>query len=820
MRLVHYTVSQIRVAATCPRLHWFDARESAARGEPVVSRIWRKSEVLPGGGALFHRGIERFNAMAATAPEVLEALSSADDPEQLRQVFLRYFNGNCIKLEALAERDVPLRRAFIAAVHAYMDELSNVAAHARRGSVSARDVQVQLFGDNRKRVDVTFHVAGDVQVHVTGAIDYVFFDTRLGRHRIIDYKLTPARSPNNDLFQVYTYALMHHHQHGTNPDVAVFYLHPERQMFEAPWERVLEHRARVYDLIASMVAWSDSARGEGAVSPPGDTSYCSQCKHERSGECASTLGPKERGDWDRRWRELASSQPGAPSVDVREPESSDDPEEEEDSELASADQVIVAAPAKPVRSARKSAPRRAPKPPPAPETDTDDPEARPSISPPTSEVSDGLFVGESPRGPVTIDPCILRTHVAVVGAAGSGKTWMAKVITEEALRSGVPVLAIDPQGDLVQMLSGRDVDEVAPHLRPAFRDFHSKVEVRIFTPGTSHGIRLSLDPVRLPSAEDLQRISNPDRRAEEETQLVEAVAANLVGLCRSGGEEKAQRAFLYRVLASMPKTGAIRIRDIVAAVSNPDSLGLEEDELNLLIRKPDREKLARTLNTFTQGASARLFEGGTRLDLSDFVRPSEPGRVPLNVVYLNALTDDDQKHFFLSSLATEVYRWMITRLDATKPGVNLLFYIDEARDWIPAGSRKPAAKDPLIRLFTQGRKYGVGCLFCTQSPRSVDYNVFGNASTKFIGRLEAAQDVDRVTDWFSNDGGTPPWIAARKGAAKGSFVARWPDMPEHFSGLEFKGRQLFTRHEGAWSPDRVEREVERVRGSGTEIATR
>jgi hypothetical protein len=334
-------------------LHWFDARETASRGETVVSRIWRKSEVLPGGGALFHRGIERFNAMASTAPEVRDALSTADDPEQLRQVFLRYFNSHCIKLDALAERPVPLRMAFISAVQAYMDELANVAAHARRGSVSARDVQAQLFGDNRKRVDVTFHVADDVQVHVTGAIDYVFFDTRLGRHRIIDYKLTPARSPNNDLFQVYTYALMHHHQHGTNPDVAVFYLHPGRQMFEAPWERVLEHRARVYDLIASMVAWSDTARGQGKISPPGDTSYCSQCKHERSGACASTLGPKEHGEWDRRWRELASSQRGAPGVDVREPHGLDEPEADDDSELASADQVIVAAPATQERSVRK-----------------------------------------------------------------------------------------------------------------------------------------------------------------------------------------------------------------------------------------------------------------------------------------------------------------------------------------------------------------------------------------------------------------------------------------------------------------------------------
>jgi DNA helicase HerA-like ATPase len=72
------------------------------------------------------------------------------------------------------------------------------------------------------------------------------------------------------------------------------------------------------------------------------------------------------------------------------------------------------------------------------------------------------------------------------------------------------------------------------------------------------------------------------------------------------------------------------------------------------------------------------------------------------------------------------------------------------------GGAKPPAKDPLIRLFTQGRKYGVACLLCTQSPRSVDYNVFGNCSTKLIGRLESDQDLDRVADWFTTQGPAPP----------------------------------------------------------------
>src|SRR4051795_677703 len=115
-------------------------------------------------------------------------------------------------------------------------------------------------------------------------------------------------------------------------------------------------------------------------------------------------------------------------------------------------------------------------------------------------------------------------------------------------------------------------------------------------------------------------------------------------------------------------------------------------------------------------------------------------------------------------------------------GARLLFYLDEARDYVPAGSRRPTAKEPLIRLFAQGRKYGVACLLCTQSPRSVDYNVFGNCSTKVIGRLESAQDAGRVAEWFAAAGPSPDWLRDRAGADSGTFVLRWPGMPAELEG--------------------------------------
>ena len=53
---------------------------------------------------------------------------------------------------------------------------------------------------------------------------------------------------------------------------------------------------------------------------------------------------------------------------------------------------------------------------------------------------------------VDLDPGDLLTHALIVGMTGSGKTGLAVTLIEETLRSGVPVLAIDPKGDLGNLL--------------------------------------------------------------------------------------------------------------------------------------------------------------------------------------------------------------------------------------------------------------------------------------------------------------------------------------------------------------------------------
>jgi DNA helicase HerA-like ATPase len=70
---------------------------------------------------------------------------------------------------------------------------------------------------------------------------------------------------------------------------------------------------------------------------------------------------------------------------------------------------------------------------------------------------------------VLYDSKDLNTHAVIIGMTGSGKTGLGIALLEEALIDNIPVIAIDPKGDLPNLLL------TFPQLHPAeFRPWISE----------------------------------------------------------------------------------------------------------------------------------------------------------------------------------------------------------------------------------------------------------------------------------------------------------------------------------------------------------
>lgn len=814
------TVSQVRLAAACPRMAYFDADHTRRhqRRHRSATRLWKRidDQGVVGLGSLFHAAVERFQQKAPQEKLLAGWVLDADSVDAIAQAVLMHVYRTHLSRRRLERAAGNQQQAFMLALRRYVFELAEILWYGRQSGVAVAEMVDQMFGDQRRLVDVSFAVGpSGRRVNVHGRLDFVFFDWRSGRRRIIDYKLMPPDQPEKDLAQIGLYALMHDVQHGTQPDAAVLYLHPRRIMLERSWREIDGRRRETYRLVASLRDWLEfDEETETGLKPPGDEAYCATCPWRR--ECVSRLGPKSEGDFlpleqisptptptptPRPQLTRASSPDMAPfaSPDVSTPG-------------VTAPVGGMVSDAVPIGSAsdphaENHADARV-----APHGELPASEfGAPIVTPPRldnvmtpRELCLGTWQNDSTTVRMGVDA--LTMHAIVAGAAGSGKTWTAKVLLEEAIRCEVPVIAVDPQGDLVQLhrlVSG--AEPLDPRWEPMRREFLARREVRVWTPGSRIGLPMALDPLRLSAKPGALAPLENGTVDEVQQQVLSSAAANLVSLAQAGGESESQQTLLMLIMRRLLKRAPqqVSLSAVIDALRDPTLVGI--DDADHVLRRTERQKLARMLNNLQQGPAAPLFGRGVPLDVDTLVTPFEPGKTPLNVIYLNHLTDDRQKQFLVSVLANEVYRWMQTR-DPANAG-RLVLYLDEARDFLPAGTKLTPAKIPLRRLFSQGRKYGVACVAAAQSPRSVEYEALSNCSTKLIGRLESQQDVERVREWFSRETGAPEWLAGRKGAPAGSFVGRWPGLDAAREGASFTSRPLFSLHQGAWSPDRVEQEL-------------
>lgn len=385
---------------------------------------------------------------------------------------------------------------------------------------------------------------------------------------------------------------------------------------------------------------------------------------------------------------------------------------------------------------------------------------------------------------MSLSETTLLRHAAFLGSSGSGKTVACKALCEEAALLGIPVIAVDPQGDIASLKIPGDAEELrAKGVDPGrLARFSESVEVRVFTPGSHAGIPIGANPLSLPDAFQ----SEEDR--VRTLSVVSGTVARLLGHDADDAAGRSVNAFLYTVLDASLRAGSAprTLAELAEAVASER----EKDGAAALLSARRRADVEKGLRVLSVGAARLLFGRGDPLDVGRLLAPGRDGRARINVVLLTTLGSQDEKDVFVSILASAVHAHMLAR---PSEGAQALFYVDEIAPFLPP-VRKPASKEALRFLFKQARKFGVACLVATQNPGDIDYTALAQFGTWGLGRLSTRQDIRKVSGVVKSlDPKDADAVLSELPALRpGRFVVLSPD---EFAGpRRMNVRWLLTRH--------------------------
>ncbi|MDA0353187.1 MAG: DUF853 family protein [Chloroflexi bacterium] len=366
----------------------------------------------------------------------------------------------------------------------------------------------------------------------------------------------------------------------------------------------------------------------------------------------------------------------------------------------------------------------------------------------------------------------LTTHGVIVGMTGSGKTGLAVVMIEEALAAGVPVLVLDPKGDMPNLrltfpefapsdfrpwINEGDAqrDGVPPDAFAAaqaeqwknglagwgatgddVRQLKNAAAVTIYTPGSTAGVPLSI----------VGDLAPPAANADPETTSAEvsAFVTGLLGLVGIEADPLASRehVLLSNLIEFAWREGRpIDLATLIGQTMDPPLRKLGVFEVDTFFPPNDRRALAMRLNALVASPTFGAWTEGASLDIQSLLYEPD-GRPRCSIVYLAHLSEQERQ-FVVSLVLSKVITWM--RAQSGTTDLRALLYMDEVFGFAPP-TANPPAKAPILTLLKQARAYGVGFVLSTQNPVDLDYKAMSNAGTWMIGRLQTERDKARILE--------------------------------------------------------------------------
>jgi hypothetical protein len=376
--------------------------------------------------------------------------------------------------------------------------------------------------------------------------------------------------------------------------------------------------------------------------------------------------------------------------------------------------------------------------------------------------------------PLLYDSTDLVTHAAILGMTGSGKTGLGIGLIEEALIDGIPVIAVDPKGDLANLLltfpaqeaaafapwvnpdearlAGLTVDAFAEREAARWREglaewgqspgrvgrLRDAAEFAVYTPGSRAARPLSI----------LRTFAAPAAAVSGDPELLaERASAAATGLLALAGIEVEPHRSREHILVSTllghawQAQRSLDLAGLIAQVQSPPVPRIGVLELDAFYPADDRFRLASDLNRLLAAPDFAVWLEGEPLDIDTLFYGAD-GRARLSVLSIAHL-DDRERMFFVSLLLNELVAWM--RSQRGTSSLRALVYIDEMTGFLPPVANPPS-KAPLLTLLKQARAFGLGITLATQNPVDLDYKALANMGTWFLGRLQTERDKARLLD--------------------------------------------------------------------------
>jgi hypothetical protein len=338
----------------------------------------------------------------------------------------------------------------------------------------------------------------------------------------------------------------------------------------------------------------------------------------------------------------------------------------------------------------------------------------------------------------------------------------------------VPVIAIDPKGDIGNLLlqfpnlsadefkpwvneddarrKERTVDEHAANQaetwskgladwgqgKERIQTLRGKVDMAIYTPGSNAGLPVSiLSSLNAPSDEVME-----DR--EMLADRIESTVSSMLGLMGVEADpvQSKEHILLSNIVAHFWAKGQnLSLEVLVHAIQQPPIRKVGVVDIDTFLPEVKRTDLAMKLNNLLASPGFGVWLEGEPLDIQRmYFTPEGKPRIS---IFCIAHLSDSERMFFVSLLMNQLLGWM--RQQSGTTSLRALFYMDEIYGYLPP-TANPPSKKPMMILLKQARAFGLGLLLGTQNPVDLDYKALSNIGTWFLGRLQTERDMERVLD--------------------------------------------------------------------------